>query len=235
MTRMIKRTTLLILFACCTVFIAKAQLGYDFSKYDIGVAGGFNKVYGDAETIISKPSVHFSITINQTPFVNYVFEAQIGQMAGGDTSTKSGWQFASSFSSYQLRGQLQAGELIDYSQGTLANAMKNLYVSAGLGIIYSQISSINRFSTQVPGFYTGGEDKANQVFLALRIGYEFKLYNSYNQPSFKIDVGYEYNSVFGDQLDGFKTGKTNDAFDQIYIGVKFAFGEITSYRKQITR
>ena len=155
-------------------------------------------------------------------------------MAGGDSvKTKSGRQFTSSFSSYQLRLQLQAGELIDYSRGGAANLMKNLYVSAGLGMIYDNITGISRFSSKVPGFYTGGEDKASQLFLPLRIGYEFKLYNSYDEPNIKIDIGYEYDHVFGDELDGFKTGKTNDTFTQLYLGVKFAIGGLTSYRKQI--
>jgi hypothetical protein len=228
------KTTILTLIVCCVTFIAKAQLGYEYSPYNIGFAAGLNSVNGDAETRTTKPAVHFNLTINQTPYLNYVFEAQIGQMAGGDSvKTKSGRQFTSSFSSYQLRLQLQAGELIDYSRGGAANLMKNLYVSAGLGMIYDNITGISRFSSKVPGFYTGGENKASQLFLPLRIGYEFKLYNSYDEPNIKIDIGYEYDHVFGDELDGFKTGKTNDTFTQLYLGVKFAIGGLTSYRKQI--
>jgi hypothetical protein len=69
----------------------------------------------------------------------------------------------------------------------------------------------------------------------IRIGYEIKLFNRYSQPSAKIDIGYNYNYVFGDNLDGFTTGAKKDVYTQFTIGVKFAIGAaLTSYRKQIT-
>jgi hypothetical protein len=217
-------------------FVAKAQLGYDYAQYDFGVGAGANVVYGDAETLTARPAIHLNLTFNQTPFVNYTLEAQIGQMAGGNAANSlSGRQFTSDFSSYQFRVQLQQGEFIDYSRSAFANVMKNFYVATGVGIIYTNITGISRYSYLIPDYYTGGTNNANQVFLPLRTGYEFKIFNSYNEPSFKIDIGYEYNFVFGDELDGFKAGKKNDAFAQIYFGVKFALGGVTSYRKQIYR
>lgn len=234
MIKLISKSLLIILLICCTSLVARAQLGYNFSQYDLGFAFGLNSVYGDAETSPTRPAVHFNLTFNTTPYVNYVFEIQMGQMAGGDSvANKSGRQFASSFNSYQLRGQLQLGEVIDYSQSGLANAMKNLYVSAGLGMIFDRIATISRYSKQVPGFYTGGDNSAQELLLPVRIGYEFKLYNKYDEPNVKIDFGYEYNHVFGDELDGFETGKTNDTFVQLYVGVKFSIAGKTSYRKPI--
>ncbi|MBV8389758.1 MAG: hypothetical protein JO080_08165, partial [Mucilaginibacter sp.] len=171
---------------------------------------------------------------NQSPFINYIFEAQFGKLAGGDAiKDPLGRQFAADYQYYALRLQLQAGELIDYSQSELANALKNLYVGSGLSIIYDNITSINRYSVQYPGYYTPGLDKASQLFLPVRIGYEFKIFNKYQRPDIKIDLGYQYNYVFGDELDGFKAGQLNDAYSQFTIGVKFSIGEVTSYRKQI--
>jgi hypothetical protein len=155
-------------------------------------------------------------------------------MAGGDSlRTFSGRQFTSTFTAFQFRAQVQAGEVIDYSRSQFANVFKNLYVGTGIGIVYDNITNINRYSLYYPGFYTPGENSANEVFLPLRVGYELKLYNSYNQPSFKIDLGWQYNFVFGDELDGFKAGSKNDAYSQYTIGIKFALGGVTSYRKQI--
>jgi hypothetical protein len=236
MIKLIQKTTLIFLFVCFTTFIAKAQLGYNYAQYDVGVAVGLDKVYGDAETLITTQSIHFNFTYNATPFTNFVWEAQLGKLRGGDSVlTKSGRYFNNDFSAFIFRGQLQFGEFLDYSNSRFNNVLKNLYVSAGIGFVFNHITQISRYSEKVPGFYTGGEDKSKEPFIPVRIGYEFKLYNRYSQPSAKIDIGYGYNFILGDGLDGFTAGSHNDAYAQYTIGVKFAIGSSTiSYRKQIT-
>lgn len=233
MIKKILKTTFLILFICGLSNMAKAQLGYDFSQYDLGFGAGYNKVYGDAETFKNTASVHFNLTYNLTPFTNFVLEAQLGKLQGGSEATKSGRTFSNSFSAYIFRAQLQMGEFLDYSNSGLKNGLKNFYVSAGLGYVVNRIKPINRNSIVLPGFTTPGEDNSQEPFLPLKIGYEFKLYNQYDQPSVKIDLGYQYNYIFGDDLDGFTAGNHNDSYVQFVLGVKFAIGSITSYRKKI--
>jgi len=235
---MIKKSTLiavlLTIVMCFTAFISKAQLGYTFSQYDVGVSGSINSVNGDTQTKTSTSSVNFSFGYNQSPFVNYVFEVQAGSLAGGNEYKDStGRQFSNSFVSFIFRGQIQAGELIDYSQSPFANAMKNFYVSTGVGMVVNHLTT-NRYSYLIPGLYTPGEDNSNEIFIPARIGYEFKIFNQYGEPSVKIDLAYEYNFVLGDELDGFKVGNNNDAYSQLSLGVKFAIFSKTSYRKQIS-
>lgn len=227
------RKILLTLFICSFSFLAKAQLGFDFARFDAGVSGSLNTVYGDAESTKSTPSINFSLNYNQTPFINYILEAQFGRMEGGSIKSKSGRYFAGTFNSVGFRFQLQAGEFIDYSDSQILNGMKNFYVGSGLGMIYSKISSINRYSYILADFYTGGDDSASELFLPLRIGYEFKIFNTFNEPGIKIDLAYQYIHVFGDELDGFQSGHKGDALSQISLGVKFSLGGVTSYRKQI--
>ncbi len=220
---------------CLSALTSKAQLGYNYGLYDLGVSVGFNRFYGDVVTNKSTNAVNFNFTYNQTPFINYLFEFQLGTLAGGDQyKDKSGRQFSTDYQYYAMRLQLQAGELMDYSKSEVANAFKNLYLSTGFGLIYSKINSINRYSMQVPGFYTPGVDKAQEAFLPLRIGYELKIFNAYHEPNVKIDVGYQYNYVFGDDLDGFKVGHLNDGYGQFVIGAKISVGGTNSYRKQIS-
>ncbi|MDB5008307.1 MAG: hypothetical protein JWQ84_2257 [Mucilaginibacter sp.] len=226
--------TLLTLFICCSAFIAKAQLGYNFSQWDIGTSVAFNQVKGDAQTQTTMPSINFNITFNSTPYVNYVLEAQLGKLRGGDSvATSTGRYFNNDFYAIIFRGQLQFGEFLDYSHSQLANAFKNLYVSAGVGFINNHITQINRYSKMIPGFYTGGQDRSQDPFIPLRIGYEFKLYNKYEKPSVKIDFGYEANIDLSDNLDGFTTPGHHDMYTQFTMGVKFALGGLSSYRKQI--
>ena len=234
MKRSTLRIILLTLLACLSAMVSKAQIGYDYSQYDLGASVGFNSFYGDTETPQSTKAITFNFNYNQTAFVNYILEFQAGTLKGGDAvNDLYGRQFAADYTYYAFRVQLQAGELIDYSRSLVMNAFKNLYVGAGLGMIYSSITSINRYSSQLSGFYTPGDNSANQLFLPARIGYELKIFNHNQRPDYKIDIGYQYNMVFGDQLDGFKAGTHGDAYGQFTIGVKISVGGVTSYRKQI--
>ena len=213
--------------------MAKAQLGYNYSQYGIGVAAGFNTVQGDAQTQTMTQSIHFNFTFNATPYTNFIFEAQLGKLAGGDSlKTTSGRQFNNDFSAFIFRGQLQLGEIVDYEHSPFNNAIKNFYISAGIGYVVNHITSISRVSSK--GIFTGGENNSNEPFIPFHIGYEFKVFNKYQQPSTMIDLGYQYNYVLGDQLDGYSAGSHHDTYTQFTIGVKFAIGgAIISYRKQI--
>ncbi|MEO8887260.1 MAG: hypothetical protein ABI367_14435 [Mucilaginibacter sp.] len=220
---------------CLATYNAKAQLGYEYAQYDLGFAGGLNTVYGDAETKTTTKSLHVNFNYNVSPFINYVFEGQTGDLRGGDAATTpSGRQFTNNFTAFVFRGQVQAGEIMDYSHSRIANALKNFYLSTGIGYVISHMTYINRNSILIPGYSTDGLDNSNQLFIPARIGYEFKVFNKYNQPSFKVDLGYQYNFVLGDNLDGFTAGTAKDAFSQITLGFKFALGGFTSYRKQIS-
>lgn len=235
MIKLIHKTTILTLLVCCTTLAARAQIGYDYSQYDVGVAGGFNQVYGNAQTQPFSQSVHINFTFNYTPYTNFVWEAQFGKLTGGDSvKTTSGRYFNNDFSAFIFRGQLQLGEIMDYSHSDFKNGAKNLYLSIGMGYIVNYITQINRYSIQVPGLFSGGKNSSNEVFIPLRLGYEFKIFNSYQQPSVKVDLGYEYNYVLGNGVDGFSAPKKDEAYTQLFIGVKFAVGgSIVSYKKQI--
>jgi hypothetical protein len=226
---------LLLLIVCLAAGTAKAQIGYNYAQYDLGIGGAVNKVYGDAQTVTSSYSAHFNFNYNVSPYINYVVELQTGELKGGDSlHTSTGRQFLNKFTSVIMRGQFQAGEVIDYSQSKFANAFKNLYLSTGIGFVVNHITQINRNSILQPGFYTGGDNNSNELLIPARIGYEFKVFNSYDQPSFKIDLGYQYNFILGDGLDGYTIGNQKDAYSQITIGIKFAIGGISSYKKQIS-
>jgi hypothetical protein len=241
MTKLLIKTTIFTLLLLVVTLVSKAQVGYDYAQYDLGFGGSLNKVYGDAETVKNKPAAHINFTYNQTPFVNYVVEVQAGTLEGGDADkTLSGRYFKNHYTAVLFRGQLQAGELIDYSGSGAMNVIKNFYLSTGLGYILNNIKDkdINRLSNAVSvatgeRYTTGGLNKSNELYIPVRFGYEFKLFNQYNQPSFKVDLAAQYNQDFTDNMDGFTAGKSKDAMLQYSITLKFALGDVTSYRKQI--
>lgn len=233
MIKLLYKTTLLTFLLTSLGLLSKAQTGYDYAQYDLGLGGETNLVYGDAESTKLTPSAHVSFTYNHTPYVNYIFEIQAGSLEGGSINSKSGRYFKNNFTALVFRGQLQAGELIDYSRSGVMNVLKNFYASAGFGYLINDIRKINRTSFVIADYTSTGLDKSNELYIPARLGYEFKVFNKYDQPSFKIDLGVQYNFDFGDNMDGFEAGKSKDVLVQYSIGFKFALGGVTSYSKQI--
>jgi hypothetical protein len=228
------KTLFFTLVICCYAFISKAQIGFNYAQYDIGFGASANAVFGDIKAIKITPSADFNLTYNQSPFINYIFDVQAGRLAGGDSlKDLYGRQFAGTFTSFIFRGQVQAGEFIDYSQSPFANAVKNFYLSAGVGYLVNHITNINRYSVLIANTYTPGLVNSDEVFIPAKIGYEFKIFNQYGQPSVRVDLGIEVNYMFSDELDGFQAGVHDDIYTQFTLGVKFALGGVTSYRKQI--
>jgi hypothetical protein len=235
MIKLLIKTTFFTLLLTTVTLISKAQIGYDYAQYDIGFGGSINQVYGDAEKLKSTKAANVSFVFNQTPFVNYLVEVQAGSLEGGDRTSKSGRYFKNGYTAILFRGQLQAGEIIDYSNGGLMGVVKNFYLSTGLGYILNKIKAenITRVSNTTPPYTTAGLNKSTELYIPARIGYEFKIFNQYNQPSVKIDLAYQFNMDFTDNMDGFTAGRSTDKMVQYSIGVKFALGDVTSYRKAI--
>jgi hypothetical protein len=75
--------------------------------------------------------------------------------------------------------------------------------------------------------------------IPLRVGYEFKVFDDYNEPSWAIDVTYIHSLAFGEGLDGYNDPPSkfkNNAIDQyrqISIGFTYYFGTVVSYNKLI--
>src|ERR1700753_1044614 len=147
MIKLISKPLIITLIVCCTSLVARAQLGFDYSSWEGGAGAGLPTVSGNAETTTMRPMVNINLTFNSTPYVNFVFEAQLGRIAGGDSlNTASGREFSGDLSSFVFRGQLQLREIMDYSKSPFKNALKTLYISAGAGYAVSHITNINRYS-----------------------------------------------------------------------------------------
>lgn len=208
---------------------AKAQFGYNYAQYDFGLSAGISKTQSDFATSKKGYAVQAHFTYNYTPFVNYIAELQVGTARAENLAILSspGTYFDNDYSAVVFRAQLQMGEIMDYSQSQFANFFKNIYVSSGVGVIYTDLKIYDTGSLTA-------ESKGSNVFIPVKAGYEFKFFNEYSEPRMKLDIGYQYNLILSDAFDGISYGSNKDAFSQILIGVKFAIGGSTSYRKSIT-
>jgi len=194
-------------------------------QYDLGLTAGTNTSHTDFQNARTSYSFGAHFTYNYTPYLNYIAEFQTGSVKA-DTIYIPGYSFLNNYTSIAFRAQLQAGELIDYSQSKLNNVLKNFYVSAGVGVIYTDLQVFNYDLLE-------SETKGSTVFIPFKLGYELKLFNSYNEPWAKVDIGYQLFYFTSDNFDGLTSGKYNDAFTQLSVGVKFGIGGRTSYRKAI--
>lgn len=206
----------------------KAQVGYNYPQYDLGFGVGINnRVGSDYHNYQSKVNGNVSFTYNYTPYLNYIIEYQKGSLAGDSLTFRPGYSYNDQYTSLAFRAQLQAGELIDYDGSDFNNAIKNLYLGAGVGVIYSNVNSYSF------GALTSQLNTSN-IFLPVKVGYEFKIFNDYDEPWVKIDLGYQINFTLTDKLDGLVSGSNKDGFSQAVINFKFSLGGVTSYRKKIS-
>jgi hypothetical protein len=208
---------------------ANAQVGYNYAQYDFGLSGAVNSAHTDFAKTGSSYAAQIHFTYNYSPYINYIAEVQVGGLNGSDLTAiipGSTLSFHNNYSMVAFRAQIQLGELLDYSQNQFYNGLKNIYFSGGVGVIYTDLNITDPTAATI-------ESKGSNVFIPLKAGYEFKFFNNYNEPKVKLDIGYQYNLVLSDNFDGISYGTNKDAFSQIVVGLKFAIGGNTSYRKSI--
>lgn len=227
-----------ILFLCSKILLA--QLSYNYSSYSVGAGGGLARASADLSKEINKTAFFVNFNYNYSPFITFTAELQAGKLAGGDPLTdKDTRAFVNSFKAVTLYADLQAGEFIDYRDRTFLNIIKNIYVGAGIGLIQNQMSFVQRESLNNPGYIFPGQDASTELMLPLRIGYEFKIYNFYQEPYIRLNLGYQQNWVYGEGLDGYNDPPTIfknyhvDRYALFSIGIKYSFGNPVSYKKPI--
>ena len=222
-------------------------MGYNYKEFGIGLDVSYERGY----TNINRQDNHISQSINfvynYSPYIPVVAELQFGHLSGGGLTPdldKYGRMFTNNYEAFVLHADFQLGEVIDYSQSGILNILKNFYFGSGGGIVFNSntVQRTNVYPQNGPLTYIfPGTNSSINIIVPLRFGYEFKLYNDFEEPYMAIDLGYVHNLVFGEGLDGyddpstkFKNNATNQ-YRQVVVGVKFMFGNVTSFNKLIRR
>ena len=214
--------------------LARAQAIHPFNAVDIGAGLSVNTTTGDAETFRRTQSFQLNVNYNFTPYLNAIAEVQSGSLAGGDSlKTLSGRQFLNRFSALAFRGQAQLGQLLGNRSQKWAVLARDLYLGAGAGLIVNNITQINRTSNHFPDMANPGVNKSINLFVPVRIGYEFKIRDAYKDNKMKVDVAYTHNFVLGDDVDGYTTGRYKDAISQFSIGFKACLFGTKWYRQNL--
>ncbi|QEM13826.1 hypothetical protein [Mucilaginibacter rubeus] len=244
-----KKYFLLFVLVCATV-MAKAQSGYNY--YEWGFGGGVNYARGfdDLKKQVWHPGGTLNLTYNYSPYVPIALDFHFGTLEGGGLTPAQdefGRKSKNNFLALALRADMQMGEIIDYENSGFLNVVKNFYVGAGIGAIKNKMAFVQR--SNPPGYENHGpvgdpegfqgKDKSINLMIPLRLGYEFKIYDDYDQVGYTITLGVQHSYTFGEGLDGYNDNpqkyKNNapDQFVQYSIGFKYNFGNTVSYTKLV--
>lgn len=90
------------------------------------------------------------------------------------------------------------------------------YAMAGAGLMGYQPTTTSTTNAEVQ--LNNGEN-IHELVIPVGVGAKFKISKGIN-----IDLGYKMNFVDADNLDGYRTGGTNDKFSYGYAGLEFALG-----------
>jgi hypothetical protein len=248
----LKKLILLFTFAFSAI-IVKAQVGYNYKEFAVGLDISYERGYTNVNRQDNNIGENLNFTYNYSPYIPITAELQFGKLSGGGLTPDKdpyGRQYTNQYEGLIVHGDFQMGEIIDYSESDVLNILKNFYIGSGVGIIFNnntvQRTNIYYGENGLPylgssSYVFPGNNTSINITVPLRFGYEFKIYNDYEEPYMAIDIGYVHSLVFGEGLDGyddpeskFKNNASNQ-YRQITVGVKFSFGNVTSYNKLIRR
>jgi hypothetical protein len=236
-----------ILFFVTTlaVITVRAQSGYNYQEFGISAGASYIRGYTNITKQYNHPAFDASFIYNYNPYFPIEAEIQVGQLSGGGLTQNLdpfGRQYVNNYKALILHADFQLGAQIDYENRWFYNIIKDFYVGGGLGVI-SNTNKVQRtnviLSNGPPTYVFPGKDSSIDFMIPIRFGYEFKIYDSYNEPGMAIDIGYVHNFAFGEGLDGYNDPQSkfkNNAIDQyrqFQIVFKYYFGNVTSYNKLI--
>lgn len=238
-----KKNLLFLAFLLSSV-IAKAQGDYNFSPLAVGF--GSSVIRGYTNVAEQNNTLAFNVNFNYyyTPYIPLTAEIQAGRLSGGSRETDPyGRAYENNYAAFIIHGELQLGQVIDYRYSGFLDFIKNIYFGPGFGFIDDNVKNqrTNLIDQGYPiGTYTfPGKDHSINSLVSLKLGYEVKFYNEYDEPYIRLFIEYEHNIVYGEGLDGYDDPSNEfknqhpDQYRQISIGVKYNFGRIRAYTKRI--
>ena len=228
--------------------MAKAQSGFNYYEWGAGFGASYGRGFDDLVKQVWHPGGSLNLTYNYSPYVPMSLELQFGTLEGGGRTRDKdefGRYSKNSYKALVLHADLQMGEIIDYDDSFFLNRIKNFYIGTGIGAISNSMSGKNIQRTNLypengPYDYVfPGKNKSVNLMVPLRLGYEFKIYDDYDQVGYTITLGYQHAYTFGEGLDGYNDNsqkfKNNapDQFAMFTIGFKYNFGNTVSYTKLV--
>jgi len=199
-----------------------------YRTWSIGVSGGILTPY----TIFGSNRKQDFTSPNANPgyggYINYQVTPAVGFQAdflGGKLSadhSQPDGSGASPFQSFstQVNYALSISTKITLGNISWHNNKSAIqpYVTVGIGTMnYTPVLTLADGTTE--NFHSPGNGAIDEVFLPVGAGLKFDL-----APGINLDLGYQVNFAYSDNIDGYNYGSTNDRFSYAHLGLEFALG-----------
>jgi OOP family OmpA-OmpF porin len=94
------------------------------------------------------------------------------------------------------------------------------FITVGAGIMNYKPTVTTSAGVERNYVVNGGNDVLNEFYVPLGLGLKFNVAKGVN-----IELGYQVNFVYSDNIDGYKWGTTNDKYSYGHVGLEIAIGK----------
>ncbi len=224
-----------------TVFTLKAQDNYYYQKLGLGFDLNSVRGYTNLNTQYDHAAFDVSFIYNYSQYLPIAAEFQAGRLSGGGPSPDQdpyGRSYTNNYKALIFHADIMAGAIIEYTDSGFLNFLRNFYIGSGFGFVFNnnKVQRTNIIAANGPLNYVfPGKNTSVNLDVPLRFGYEFKIFNAFDEPKMAVIIGYVHSFVYGEGLDGYDDPsphfKNNapDQYHQIVIGYRYFFGGSAFY------
>ncbi len=142
-----------------------------------------------------------------------------GKLEGKDSQTDA---LGNSYSNFSTKLHYSASLSANVTVGNISWKNKRSaiqpYFTAGVGTMnYTPVITTTAGVTS--NFKTDNNGSINELFLPVGVGLKFNVADGVS-----LDLGYQVNFVYSDNVDGYNYGSNNDRFSYAHLGLEFALG-----------
>ena len=197
-----------------------------YRTWSIGISGGISTPYTligyNSRQDFTSPDIQWGYGLYIKKQLSHSFGLQADLMAG-KLKADHAYEldaghvpiYSTAYTKLNWSASLSGNFIVAHINGKGHKGFMQPYLSLGAGVV-SYTPSLHYFHT------TDITDRgtSSQFFVPMGVGVKFNLMRGLN-----LDIGYQVNYVFADDLDGYKFGPSNDRFSYTHIGLEFALGK----------
>jgi len=199
-----------------------------YRTWSIGISGGALTPYtifgsknrGDFTSPNGNLGYGADIKYQVTPAVGFEVDYLGGKLSGDDSHPNAAG--ISPYSSFSTTIHYAASLNTDIIVGNISwhnnRSAIQPYLTSGVGTMnYTPVITSADGSTA--DFKTTGNGSINEIYWPVGVGLKFNIANGVN-----LDLGYQVNFAFSENLEGYPYGGADDRFSYAHIGLEFALG-----------
>ncbi|WP_442589739.1 hypothetical protein ACSBL2_00615 [Pedobacter sp. AW31-3R] len=228
----------IFLSAVCILFSLSSFAQSNFYKLSIGGGLGATQSFTEIKKHDFGLAGYGTLDYLFTPFVSLGFEAQMGEVNGGDfQNDPDNRQFVNTYKAVTVNGKVALGEILENDYSSLYNSIKGLYFGAGIGVIQNKMSAIARQIRNDPEKRYPGMNASKDILIPLNLGINFFFPDRQGFYRYVLNFNYQTNLTMGEGLDGYDDSILTyesgglDIYTFFSVGLKYNFGKMGLYRK----